>query len=239
MSLGMLCACEKKQHADESNFYSTDHFEWFLTSLDEDNVAEMASDLENEYSRITNDLDATQMPIVRIHLYVSSEELHQALSDEVPNLPTWATGLVTSKTDVHIVTPNSQQFSSSEFDARKIDIIHEFAHCVTLHVRSNFANNPRWLWESVAVYEANQFIDPNSVSYMVQELPPTLNELNSFSNTKVYEVGFTVTEYIVEHWDRNTLVQLILSNGNLPSVLGITADEFQNNWFQFVKDKYM
>lgn len=234
-----LCTCEKKQEPDRTDFYFTEHFEWHLTSLDADNVAEMANVLENEYARIVADFGVVDMPVVKIHLYASSEELYQAFFDEVPNLPTWATGLVTGEADVHIVSPNSAQFSSTEFDTRVINIVHEFVHCVTLHIRPNFANNPRWLWESVAIYEANQFINPNSIGYMVQEHPPTLDELNSFSNTKVYDVGFTVAEYIVDHWDQNTLVQLILSSGDVPSVLGVTTDEFQTNWFEFVKNKYM
>ena len=38
-------------------------------------------------------------------------------------------------------------------------LVHEFAHCVSLQVNPRIANNPRWLWESVAIYESRQSVD--------------------------------------------------------------------------------
>jgi hypothetical protein len=34
-----------------------------------------------------------------------------------------------------------------------VNVVHEFCHAVSLSVSSTFANNPRWLWETVALYE--------------------------------------------------------------------------------------
>ena len=39
--------------------------------------------------------------------------------------------------------------------------VHEFAHGVSLHVNPRFGNNPRWLWEAVAIYEQ---ADPDALA---------------------------------------------------------------------------
>lgn len=56
---------------------------------------------------------------------------------------------------------------------------HEFCHAVSLYVNPGFANNPRWLWESVALYENREFVDPRSLDYLVRGTPPTLQQLNA------------------------------------------------------------
>jgi len=111
--------------------------------------------------------------------------------------------------------------------------VHEFAHCVSLEVNDSFGNNPRWLWESVAVYESNQFRDPRTLSYMTSLTPPTFASLNSFDNTRVYEVGYTIGEFIVAQWGRPLLRSLIASNGDITGALGISPAQFERDWFNF------
>ena len=44
---------------------------------------------------------------------------------------------------------------------------HELAHCVSLYANPTIANNPRWLWESVALlYENGEIVDPRTLAYM-------------------------------------------------------------------------
>jgi hypothetical protein len=117
-------------------------------------------------------------------------------------------------------------------------MIHEFAHCVTLNLNPNFGNNPRWLWESIAIFEARQFVHPNLLSYMVEHNPPTLSQLNNFNNVQIYEVGYLLSEYIVLNWGFQQLKDMILSSGNIQQVLGMTVTQFQDSWFSFVRNRY-
>jgi hypothetical protein len=34
----------------------------------------------------------------------------------------------------------------ARYTMKSSGIVHEFAHCVSLHVNPGIANNPRWLW---------------------------------------------------------------------------------------------
>lgn len=196
---------------------------------------DISDTLENNYSRILGDLLTDSVSHTIIHFYSTSEELADAVRHIVPNLPSWAIGLATAKDTIHMISPKHPQ---QQYEPMLQVLIHEFAHCVTLNIRPNFANNPRWLWESVAIFESRQFVHPNQLPYMVEHNPPTLTQLNNFNNTQIYEVGYLLSEYIVLNWGFQQLKDMILSNGNIQQVLGMTVTQFQENWFTFVRNRY-
>ena len=68
-------------------------------------------------------------------------------------------------------------------------------HSVTLRVNPAFANNPRWLWESIALYEARQFVDPRGLSFMASGQPPTFDQLSAIEDTRIYDVGHVIAEF--------------------------------------------
>jgi hypothetical protein len=196
---------------------------------------EISDTLENNYSRILGDLLTDSVSLTIIHFYRSSEELADAVRHIVPNLPPWAIGLATAKDTIHMISPKHPQ---QPYEAMLMVMIHEFAHCVTLNLNPNFGNNPRWLWESIAIFEARQFVHPNLLSYMVEHNPPTLSQLNNFNNVQIYEVGYLLSEYIVLNWGFQQLKDMILSSGNIQQVLGMTVTQFQDSWFSFVRNRY-
>jgi hypothetical protein len=119
---------------------------------------------------------------------------------------------------------------------------HEFAHSMSLHVNGSFGNNPRWFWETVAIYESGEFRDPTTISYLKNNNFPTIAELDNGFNTgsrQIYEVGYLIGEFIVSKWGNNKLVELIKKNGNTQNVCGLSQVEFGTKWTEFVKDKYL
>jgi hypothetical protein len=215
--------------------YISEHFTFYYTSYDSLYMHEIADTLENNYNRILGNLLTDSVAKTMVHFYRTHEDLANAVRHSVPNLPVWAIGLATAKDTIHMIAPKHPE---QTYEFMLIVLIHEFTHCVTLNIKPNFGNNPRWLWESVAIYEAGQFVHPNQLPYMVNHTPPTLSQLNNFSNTQIYEVGFLLAEYIVLNWSRQHMKDLILSNGNLHQALGVTTSVFQTNWFEFVKNRY-
>lgn len=234
-------SCSENNVAPSSNDktlsypYETTHFAFYYTDLDSNNIQTIGDTLESNYSRIINDLMTDTLPEVNVHLYSNHDSLAAAVNLWVPNLPSWASGLAISQSEIYMMSPNHPQYG---FEPMLINLVHEFAHCVSYHIRPNIANNPRWLWESIAIYEARQFFDPHNLPYMVSHNPPTLSQLNSFSNTMIYEVGYLIAEYVDLNWDRTHLVNLIRTNGNLQQVLGMSTSEFETGWFQFVANRY-
>lgn len=116
---------------------------------------------------------------------------------------------------------------------------HEFIHAISLRLNSSL---PRWLWESVAIYGANEFVDPNELSYLRNGSFPTLAELNTDfneSNHTIYSVGYIISEFIIHQWGTEKYYELIKQGGNLNKVLAISESEFETEWAAFVKEKYI
>lgn len=116
--------------------------------------------------------------------------------------------------------------------------IHEFAHCVSRRVNKKIVNNPRWLWETIAIYESRQLVDPRKLPYLVSHNPPGLKQLSDFSDTTIYEVGYLVGEYLVETKGKAVLNELIKNNGDIKQTLNMNDEEFTRQWFAFVRKKY-
>ena len=127
-------------------------------------------------------------------------------------VPPWTAGLVTSRSQIHLMSPNHPSWAP--FDRMLSHLVHEFAHCVSLHVNPRIANNPRWLWESVAIYESRQAVDLRTIDYMRALSPPPFATLSGFDNTRVYDVGYSIAEFIVSRWGQRGLRDLVAANGD-------------------------
>jgi hypothetical protein len=65
---------------------------------------------------------------------------------------------------------------------------------------------------------------------------PTLKSLNN--SNQVYNVGYTIIEYVVEKWGRDKLPSLIKSYVDIEAVLKISESDFEKGWMEFVDEKY-
>jgi hypothetical protein len=120
------------------------------------------------------------------------------------------------------------------------NVSHEFAHIVSLAVNPRLANNPRWLWEAVALFENGDFVAPSTLEYMRAGRYPTLAQLDADfkSSRQVYEVGYLLGEFIVATWGSDGLVRLVRVNGDVASALYVTVTEFEARWYTFLRGKY-
>jgi len=134
-----------------------------------------------------------------------------------------------------MVTPNDPK---QDYQNMIRNLIHEFAHCASMKINPTIGNNPRWLWESVAIYEGNYPWDPHMLPYLVNQEAPPLDTLNTMTNTMIYQVGYFIAQYINETFGKSVLKELIQNNGDLNSSLHIDGEEFRRKWFEFVKKKY-
>lgn len=65
---------------------------------------------------------------------------------------------------------------------------------------------------------------------------PSLKYLND--SGQIYNVGYTIIEYIVEKWGREKLPLLITSYVDIETVLGVRESAFEKGWIDFVTEKY-
>jgi hypothetical protein len=195
-------------------------------------IVEISEELEINYTRILADLQIQSMPEITVKIWSDYNNFLATMENDIGVRYTGATGYIYGMTEIRIIY-NNQAPSVA---------VHEFAHLVTMQINSSIPNNPRWLWEAVALYENNEFVNPNTLPYMVSGHYPTLNELNTdynSSNHYIYSVGYVLLEYIVQNWGMNGVISLVQNNGNVIKVLGITTQEFESGWYEFLENKYL
>jgi len=238
--VALIAACDAPPTAPSSSTLratrTSAHFLFEYPETDAAAIATIASVVEAEYARVLADLGVDRMPQVRVTFYASHGALEAATRDVAGVIPALAAGLVTSESAIHMMSPGAAGWGP--VDRVAVDVVHEFAHCASLHLNPRIANNPRWLWESVAVYEAGQRVDLRTVPYMAALAPPPFDTLNGFDNTRVYEVGYSIAEFIVSRWGQPALARLVAANGDTAAVLGVPLGDFQTEWFAFVRSRY-
>jgi len=216
--------------------YSSAHFTFHYTAADASSVTTFAGVVEGAYARILDDLGSSPMPPIAVTLYADHAALERAVAGIAGPVPSFASGLVTSQADIHMMSPNAPGWGP--LPLMTSNLVHEFAHCVSLHLNPRIANNPRWLWESAAIYESGQRVDLRTIGYMAALDPPAFETLASVDNTRVYDVGYSIAEFVVARWDRGALARLIASNGDTLATLGLPIADFQRQWFAFARERY-
>ena len=229
--LFLLTSCQSSPVENENSTYEYTHFTLHGQSASKSEADIINDELEKHYMRILDDMGLTS--INRVHLYIFNDgsSLRDAVAKRYPGiyLPGFATGLTPSATDIYLVKPPSGRFTI---------YIHEFAHCVEQHVNPSIPNRPRWLWESIALFEAGEFTEPSNISVLTSNNLPRLSDMSDFNNTVVYQIGYLLGEYVFKNFGKEKYIELIKSNGNVGSVLGLTDNAFMNEWYKYLKQHY-
>jgi len=218
--------------------YRSAHFAFAYTPLDEKSIASIAAAVESQYARIVGDLRSDSLPLVHVTFYLDHAALVAATSPVAGTVPSWAAGLAIAQDQIHLMSPNAPGWATS--DPSMSNIVHEFAHCVSMHLNARIPNNPRWFWETVALYENGEFVHPNSIESVSRGNFPTLQQLNADVNTdtQIYQLGYLLGEFIVSRYGRDAFINLIRTNADLQGVLGTSSAEFEAAWQSFVRQKY-
>jgi len=226
-------ACSKESVNDTTSVSTSRNFTFVLyDGLTQDITAPILKKLEDNYARVLADLKVEKMDPVKIQIWNSEAEFQNIIKKDLGTNFWGATGYVYGKNDVRVLNRGS---------AAQI-ALHEFCHAVSMYVNNRIGNNPRWLWEAVAIYESGELVNPKSVSYLAAGNFPTLNELNTdynSSNHKIYSVGYVLSEYIITTWGKDKYVDLIKTNGDVQSSLGVSVQQFEIGWKDFVTKKYL
>ena len=221
----------------------TQHFTFlFSSSIDTGTITNLAHALEDNYSRIGNDLKTKPADNIETNIYAHRWRYIKATGN-------WsASGNIEGISRLHFV-----ERAWAESDSKKV-AVHEFSHTVTLKLLldneaqpvdskvfdKKFLAFPTWLWEAISVYEAEQFVDPKTLPYLSNGQYPAIPELNNrLKGGKIYSCGYTIVEYILSRYGQDNLINLIKSYGDIKKTLNVTDDQFSREWYQFVKEKYL
>ena len=208
----------------------TAHFQIFAGTTTPDATLRAAGDrLEGDYARILSDLGVSSHPTVTVRIWQDATSYYGELT-RFFGTRYQATGYITGPTELRLLAGGNLSTNA----------VHEFTHAVTLSMNPRFGNNPRWLWESVALYESGEFVHPNQIESVSRGNFPTLQQLNADVNTdtQIYQLGYLLGEFIVSRYGRDAFIRLIQTNADLQGVLGVSTAEFEAGWQAFVRQKY-
>jgi hypothetical protein len=195
-------------------------------------LSAIVNGLESEYPRMTSDLHVSGLPVTSVYVWADAASFYAHMQSTVGTVWQGATGWVPAAHTISILVRSHATIGRVA--------AHEFAHVVSIGVNASIPNNPRWLWETVALYENHEFVDPTTPAYMRAGSYPTLVDLNAMdlADSRVYQVGFVLADYIVQTWGQDGLVRLIQVNGDVSAAFGITTPAFESGWHAFLHEKY-
>lgn len=191
--------------------------------------------LKDKKSELLSDFNLSSMETVTVRVWGNEEaylsEQKSAIGKRYPGSKGYVTLKKGSKPGELRLFGGGKNISNTA--------LHEFVHLVTLEVNPSFANNPRWLWESIAIYKTEQQwkyaekpgLIRNRFEYMAQTL--MMGETGS-----IYEIGYTIGEFIEGSWGNEAFSSLIKSNGDFSSVTDRPIDQIFLEWKEFVIRKY-
>ncbi len=207
----------------------TEHFEVQAGLASDDTVAQIAAGLEARYARVVADLETGEVARIRVEVWKDEASFFAEMQRYFGRRYN-ATGYVTGPSVIRVLAVPQVVRNAT----------HEMSHAISLRVNPTFANQPRWLWESVALFENDELVDPRSLPYLVQGRFPTLSELDADPNAsrQVYEVGYLIGEFVVARAGRDGLLRLIRANGDVTSVGFASPAAFEEAWKAFVRARY-
>lgn len=214
--------------------------------LSYDDISAVRNKLDSNGTRIMANLNVNSTITFKVHLWHNKENFLAAMESKIGMRYPNSTGYVYGYSEIAVlVIDNPDEMTEMTgllYNFMPEEIAeHEFAHCVSLHVQSNFANNPRWFWEVVAIHQADEAYNPQKLEYLKDCDYPTIEELNDdFNNGSytIHQVGYLIGEYILQVWWKDKYIELIKNSGNIQKVLGISNEEFEKSWKDFVEAKY-
>lgn len=235
---------------DKLTEITTDHFVISYHGVYREEAQDVADYLEENYKRIRENLNDPEHEIIRVFVHPTQKDFNNGTG----LLNSTANGTSRGPNEFHFIWTN---WFNSIFPNNPLKTaVHEFTHCVQLNIlirkaqpgwgtgseedfnkafEEKFINNyPQWFWEAICDYEAGM-VNRISVKYGMRK-KLTLKELNT--GNQIYNVGYTIIEYIVEKWGQEKLPLLITSYVDIETVLGVSESDFEKGWIAFVNERY-
>jgi hypothetical protein len=229
-----LSACNR-----DWKYLKSTHFNIRARSdIDPKKVTMIDTVLESNYTKVSQFLKTKPDSPIQINIYSHQWQYDLATGNYND------VGSVEGTSDLHFIL--------QAWDERQIGniAVREFTHAVTLKLlidqqpkpldipvfRKKLSRMPSWIIEGISMYEANEIADPKSATYIKGDT--TIN-LRLLSSKKIHQVAYSLTEYILEKYGHDKLIDLVTSFGDTQKAFGITEEQFTKEWQAYFNKKYL
>jgi hypothetical protein len=214
-----------------TNTLTSSHFEVQFSNNDSVVVRDIISSLEAKYDALIQSFELNSTTIISIKIYPDIETYHNAVL--TPGAPAWQMGRAWTKREIRMLSPKvAQQISNESQNAGEI-VLHEFVHCLHLHLVKSATRVPGWLWEGVAMYKGCcRWAEPKDLDYMKKKKYPSLKQIEQDRTyQKKYELGYALIEFIDKTYGWEKVLELMKRNGDIKAVLGMSVKEFERAFY--------
>ncbi len=214
------------------------HFRFYSFNKDVKCLNDLNKNLQENYKRISKDLNVSLKDKVDIEVYPDIQSFHNAIG--APMAPEWNVG-TGWEGKIKMVSPlNPGKYHT--YDTLMMVVVHEFTHVMVSQINSNLKDIPIWLNEGTAAFEAKQMNNniKQGLKKKIQnnEVPPLFSMNSQNLSDGGYAFSYTAVEYVVKNYGYNSLIKLIKSPSNLQEILGCSSEEFEKRWMDFLVKNY-
>lgn len=238
-----LAACQNSSNIK----IESKSFDFYLyDDLQRNDVKEIIQALENNHQRIISDLRPASVPRAEFHIWDIWETWAKdnwlvlwknpeagGYVDEKRNRVKFIIMEETEITD----HKNAVFHEFHDMLANPINVaIHEYSHLITVNIDKKNFKIPRWLWESIACYEAKTFFDPSRFTTDLNKYKRPFSELEE--DITLYILGYIIIEYIVKNWGESSIHMLVKNHGNTEQTFSIDQTKFEEGFWEHMRLQY-
>ncbi len=212
----------------------TEHFVLYCIEVDQAVSEIIASQLEDDFERITAHLNHQPSAKIDVEIYPNLQSFHTAVNHQAGL--EWFIGEAESG-KIRMVTPLNPG-PRHTFETVMQTAVHEFTHLIVDEMTDR--NIPAWLDEGIATYESGQR-QPQFVAARIEQNLPGIADLNFNSGTDsntAYAFSYTVIEFIMQEFGINYVVALVTNEGDFEETLNMSKTEFEQAWQAFIIAEY-
>lgn len=236
-----LKECYEKDECKLNLSVETKYFILYFTEKDSKCIDEVIQALENNYNRISINLEQKLESKLIIEIYYNHKSLHAALG--LNDAPDWIRGGL-GDGKIKIASPLNPP-PGSNFENVVNTAIHEFVHILVNKINNN---TPRWLNEGIACYEAKdnneKWIRQTVIEGLSKGNIPTFEALDTgddfeaFFTLNGYQYSYTMVEGIVNLFGYDKLRKLVKSPNKFDEIFNVSESELYKKYVDFIKINY-
>jgi hypothetical protein len=152
----MLAGCgtvssSQTNNSDLKYKIKTKNFIIYYSKSDKISVKDIAKVLDDNYYRITSQLECKPDKVFTVKIYPSLQDFHNGIGE--PDAESWIVGTSIGD-EIDMVSPLNSGKVHNYNDILQV-AEHEFTHIITRNINPKALNIP-WLCEGIATYEAKQ-----------------------------------------------------------------------------------